>query len=348
MRFIRKSFSTIIAIALIVALLLIPVPFIRIAPGPVFNTVGIERDQKVIQISGIKTYESKGELNFTTVSESGGPFGRLVLIDAIAAWLNPTQAVLPAADLYPVQNDPEVIKMQNARAFSGSQTDAISAALGYLKIDAKSNVVVESVVLKSPSDGKIDPGDIVNSVNSNEVLTPGDVVKFVQQNKPGEIINLMLSRKGQDIEVNIKSVSNTSDKDKASIGIAIVSEIDPPFNIKFGIADVGGPSAGLMMALGIIDELTEKDLTAGQIIAGTGTINSLGQVGPIGGIRQKLAGAKDNGVQLFLAPIDNCDSVKTAKYKNMPVVAVATLAEAVKAIETFTNQGNAKGLKTCE
>ena len=103
----------------------------------------------------------------------------------------------------------------------------------------------------------------------------------------------------------------------------------------------------MFLTLGIIDELTENDLTAGKIIAGTGTINYLGEVGPIGGIRQKLEGAKNGGAQLFLAPIDNCDEITSDNYKSMPVVAVTNVASAMKAIETFTKTGSIKGLKTC-
>ncbi len=107
------------------------------------------------------------------------------------------------------------------------------------------------------------------------------------------------------------------------------------------------PSAGLMLTLGIIDELTENDLTAGKIIAGTGTINYLGEVGPIGGIRQKLEGAQSSGAELFLAPIDNCDEVSSDNHKSMPVVAVSNVTDAIKAIETYTKTGSIKGLKTC-
>lgn len=344
---IKKIFPTLVITFLLLALLLIPVPYIKIAPGPLFNTVGIEMDKEVITIIGAKTYESKGELNFTTVSETGGPFGRLVLIDAISAWLDPTQAVVPTRDLYPEIVDPEVIKKENERAFSGSQTDAIAAALKYLNIPVEISVVVDSVVVDSPSDGIIEPGDVVISVDDQPVKIASDVVKYVQIHKPQEKINLKISRNKNIKEVIVTGAELKTDKSKASIGISIGPGIDPPYDFKFGVAEVGGPSAGLMLTLGIIDELTEKDLTAGEVIAGTGTINYLGEVGPIGGIRQKLEGAKDSGTDLFLAPIDNCDEISSDKYKNMPVVAVANLSEAINAIETFTKSGNIQGLRTC-
>ncbi|MFM1825632.1 MAG: hypothetical protein RLZZ37_267 [Actinomycetota bacterium] len=338
----------IIFIALITLLLLIPVPFIRIAPGPLFNTIGTERDKDVITIIGTKTYESKGEINFTTVSETGGPFGRLVLINAISSWIDPTEAVVPASDLYPENEDPEIVKKRNEKAFSNSQSDAIAAALTYLKIPVPIKVVVDSVVVNSPSDGKIEPGDVVVSVNGKKVQTASDVVKFVQENKPKDLIKVKVIRQTTEKEVEIIAQELKTDKSKASIGISIGPGIDPPYKFNFGISEVGGPSAGLMLSLGIVDELTPDDLTKGFNISGTGTINYLGQVGPIGGIRQKLEGAASGGSQLFLAPKENCDEVLSKNYKNMPVVAVTDLKGAIEAINRFTKQSNAQGLPNCE
>lgn len=346
---IKNTFKfQIILIAIITLLLLVPVPFIKIAPGPLFNTIGTERDKDVITIFGVKTYESKGKLNFTTVSETGGPFGRLVLIDAISSWIDPTEAVVPASDLYPENEDPEIIKKRNEKAFSNSQSDAIAAALTFLKIPVPIKVVVDSVVVDSPSDGKIEPGDVVVSVNGNNVQSASDVVKFVQENKPKDIIKIKIIRQTVETEVEIIAQELKTDKSKASIGISIGPGIDPPYKFNFGISEVGGPSAGLMLSLGIIDELTPDDLTKGFNISGTGTINYLGQVGPIGGIRQKLEGAISGGSQLFLAPKENCDEVNSDNYKNMPVVAVSDLKGAIEAINTFTKQSNAQGLPTCE
>ena len=345
----NKKFNfQIILIALFSLILLIPVPFIRIAPGPLFNTIGTEKDKDVITIIGTKTYESKGELNFTTVSETGGPFGRLVLIDAISSWIDPTEAVVPASDLYPENEDPEIIKQKNEKAFSNSQSDAIAAALTYLDIPVPIKVVVDSVVVDSPSDGKIEPGDVVLSVNGKTVQSANDVVKFVQENKPNDLIKIQLIRQTVEKEVEIKAQELKTDKSKASIGISIGPGIDPPFKFNFGISEVGGPSAGLMLSLGIVDELTPKDLTNGLKIAGTGTINYLGEVGPIGGVRQKLEGAFQGGSQLFLVPKENCDEILSDNYKKMPVVAVASLKDAIQAINTFTSQANSSGLPNCE
>ena len=230
---IKNSFRfQVILIAIITLLLLIPVPFIRIAPGPLFNTIGTERDKDVITIIGTKTYESKGELNFTTVSETGGPFGRLVLIDAISSWIDPTEAIVPASDLYPENEDPEIIRKRNEKAFSNSQSDAIAAARTYLKIPVPIKVVVDSVVVDSPSDGKIEPGDVVVSVNGKNVQSANDVVKFVQENKPKDLIKIKIIRQTNETEVEIIAQELKSDKSKASIGISIGPGIEIPIKVR--------------------------------------------------------------------------------------------------------------------
>ena len=343
----NRFYFNIFLLALLVFLLLIPVPFIKISPGPLFNTVGKVDDKEVITIIGTKTYESKGKLNFTTVSETGGPFGRLVLVDAISAWLSPIDAIVPASELYPEAEDPEAIKKRNEKAFSTSQTDAITAALTYLKIPVPLSVVVDSVVVDSPSDGKIEPGDLVLEVDQKPVKTSTDVVRFVQMKKPGEEIKIKLSRKNKIKDIFVVGGELKTDKSKASIGISIGPGIDSPYDFNFGVSEVGGPSAGLMLTLGIIDELTVDDLTGGKNISGTGTINYLGEVGPIGGIRQKLEGAKKGGSEIFLAPIDNCAEVGSSYYKNIPVVAIKNLNDAISAIKTFNKTGTAEGLNLC-
>ena len=98
---------------------------------------------------------------------------------------------------------------------------------------------------------------------------------------------------------------------------------------------VGGPSAGTMFAIGIIDKLTPGALTEGKVIAGTGTISPDGKVGEIGGIQQKLIGARNAGAVLFLAPQSNCQDVIDHIPDGLTVASIATLSEAMTAINAF-------------
>ena len=129
--------------------------------------------------------------------------------------------------------------------------------------------------------------------------------------------------------------------------LVLSARADSDIDATFGLQDVGGPSAGSMFALGIVDSLTPGDLTGGKDIAGTGTIEIDGQVGAIGGIRQKMAGAQDAGSDYFLAPASNCSEVVGHEPRGMEVFAVSTLHEAVGAVEAIA-AGDTSGLTTCE
>jgi PDZ domain-containing protein len=123
---------------------------------------------------------------------------------------------------------------------------------------------------------------------------------------------------------------------------------DFPIDVSFGIdEDIGGPSAGLMFSLAVYDVLTEGSMTGGQVVAGTGTINPDGTVGPIGGIDQKIAGARDADADLFLVPADNCDDAYESPNGDMELVRVATMSEAVDALELYAENPDAD-LPRCE
>lgn len=343
-----KLRNILILVAFFSLLALLPVPFVRLSPGPLFNTIGEARGKELIKISGVETYATTGALNMTTVSETGGPYGQLILFDAVVAWFNPTQTVIPTSQQYPNLTDREQVKAESRRMFSTSQANAIAAALDYLKIPAEQIVRVDSVVIGAPADGKVEPGDLVLAVNQKPVTTSEQVVEYVQAEKPGTKIILTLKRNEEVFDVAIISEESKVKPGAASVGVAIGPSIDPPFDIEFELEDVGGPSAGMMFTLGIIDELSAKEITFGKKIAGTGTVNVIGEVGPVGGILQKIAASEKAGMDLFLLPLVNCNNFSKASFGKMPVIAVQNIAEAAFAIETFATTQSTAGLNTCE
>lgn len=340
--------KVLILVVFLSLLALVPVPFVRLSPGPLFNTIGEARGKELIKISGVETYSTTGELNMTTVSETGGPYGQLILFDAMVAWFNPTQTVIPTNQQYPNLTDREQIKAESRRMFSASQANAIAAALDYLEIPAERTVRVDSVVIGAPADGKVEPGDLVLAVNQKPVTTSEQVVEYVQAEKPGAEIVLTLKRNEEVFDVAIISEESKVKPGAASVGVAIGPSIDPPFDIEFELEDVGGPSAGMMFTLGIIDELSANEITFGKKIAGTGTVNVIGEVGPVGGVFQKIAASEKAGADLFLLPAINCNNFAKASFGKMPVVAVNNVEEAILAIETFATANSTAGLNTCE
>jgi PDZ domain-containing protein len=325
----------------------IPVPYVMTAPGPVFNTIGEIKDIKLISISGAKTYPTEGELNMTTVSEYGGPEQGLELFQAIWGWISPDRRVVPRESVYPEGETEKENIARSVEAFSTSQSYAIAAAMQYLEQPVNKKVIVTSVGLDTPAQEKLRAGDEVLSVDGVAMKTPEQVVDAVLSKAIGTKLTFSVVRDDSKLNVAVTSSNRqddpATDQDESTIpyiGIGIDLSYSADYEIDFGVTGVGGPSAGTMFAIAIIDKLTPGALTQGKIIAGTGTIDPAGNVGDIGGIRQKLIGARDAGAVLFLAPQGNCDDVVGHIPDGLTVASVATLADAIKAIEAF-NSGTA-------
>lgn len=311
--------STLILIALLCAGVFIPVPYAEMSPGPTVNTLGDHGGEPVLQISGHKTYPTTGHLNMTTVRVTSADY-RMNLVEAVYGWLAHDSKVVPHDTLYPDGKTEEQSTQENAEEFSQSQESAKVAALEELNIPVKSWVIVSTVVKDSPAEGRLHAGDVIKKVDGTAVKAPDDVAKLVTRHKPGEkvVFTVVPAKEQAAAEKAKKTATRTQDvtittaksADKgaarAIVGISAGTDHTYPFDIDIKLADVGGPSAGLMFALGIVDKLTPENLTGGKFVAGTGTIADNGTVGPIGGIEMKTVGAREKGAQYFLTPKDNC------------------------------------------
>jgi PDZ domain-containing protein len=322
----------------------IPVPYVMTSPGPVFNTIGEVNEIELISISGTETYPTEGELDMTTVSEYGGPQEGLDMFQAIWGWIDPDRRVVPRESVYPEGETEEENAARNVEAFSTSQSYAIAAAMDYLDQPIKEQVIVTSVGLDTPAQDKLRAGDEILTVDGVPMTTPEQVVEAVRSKPIGTDLNFSVMRGGTKLEVVVTSGTRSDDPETEQneatipyIGIGIDINYSAEFEIKFGVTGVGGPSAGTLFAIGIIDKLTPGALTQGKIIAGTGTIDPDGNVGEIGGIQQKLIGARDAGAVLFLAPAGNCDEVNGHIPDGLTVAAIETLEDAMDEIESFNN-----------
>ena len=306
-----------------------PVPYVKLSPGPMFNTVGTSGGIELIKITGAKTYPTQGELNLTTVNERGGPYGEITLPEAFTGWISDSDVVLPTTDLFPAGTTKQDAQQENQVEFSTSQSAAISAALTYLKIPVTSQVQVGQVAPEGPANAKIKVGDIITAFNGTKVSKPDELPPLVKAQKPGTTATLNVLRGKTPTTVEVTLGASPRDASQGYLGILGSALYAGPFPIEFGLQDVGGPSAGTMFALGIIDKLTPENLSDDKIVAGTGTISPTGEVGAIGGIQQKMYAAQNGGAQLFLAPRTNCNTVRSSAPEGLNVAAVSTLAEAV-------------------
>ena len=324
----------VLAVLIAVAAVL-PVPYIVLSPGPTFNTIGEVDGVPLVEISDTTTYPVTGNLDMTTIREFGEPRSTLSVFQALQAWVDPDQAVLPRELLYQDNESGEDVDRRNAVLFSTSQSNAIAAAMTALGKTVIADLVVVAVYEGAPAYGKVNPGERILKVNGTPVTTPEEVVNGVRSGAIGSTVTLTVEREGTPIDVELVTEANPEDPSVPYIGITAGYNFRAEFPIEFTLEDVGGPSAGMMFALAIVDKLTPEDLTGGGHVAGTGTVDPSGQVGPIGGIRQKLAAAAGAGATLFLMPAAHCEEAQGHIPDGLTVTPVATVQEAMAALDAW-------------
>jgi len=351
--------STLMLIALLCAGVFITVPYSEMSPGPTVNTLGEHGGEPVLQISGRKTYPTSGHLNMTTVRVTSADYN-MNLVEAVYGWLAHDNKVVPHDTLYPDGKTEEQSTQENAEEFSQSQESAKVAALKELDIPVKSWVIVSTVVKDTPAEGRLHAGDVIKAVDGTVVKAFDDVAKLVTRHKPGEkvVFTIVPAKEQAAAEKKNRTATRTEDvtittarsddsgKDRAIVGISAGTDHTLPFTIDIKLADVGGPSAGLMFALGIVDKLTPGSLTGGKFVAGTGTIDDEGRVGPIGGIEMKTVGARAKGARYFLTPKDNCAAAARDVPEGLTLVRVDTMDDAVSALADIRG-GDTDGLPVC-
>ncbi|MFF5263245.1 PDZ domain-containing protein [Actinomadura viridis] len=332
----RRAATLAVASVLVLVLALVgslmPVPYVALMPGPTSNTLGTnEKGEPLIKIEGRRTYPDQGHLNFTTVTYRGGPGGRIDLFSALRGWLDGDVAVVPEETIFPKNESPKQVDEENTRQMRDSQQSAEAAALNELGIKVGTQVVVDSVQKGRPADGKLRPGDEIVAVDGVPASSVPAVTGQMAKRKIGEPVTVTYRRAGKEDKATLTTVA-APDGRRAVVGIVLSDQYRFPFKIDISVGDVGGPSAGLMFSLAIVDKLTPGPLTGGTFIAGTGTITPEGQVGPIGGIQQKMIAARRAGATVFLTPKDNCADALAARPDGLRLVRADTLKSSISAI----------------
>jgi len=344
--------SFILVVALIAAVFLVPVNAVIEAPGPTWNVLdnGSSSDQDVLKVSGTETYPTEGALRMTTVSVSGCPGYPVTTADLIAAWISADKRIVDRDEVCPQDQSAEQVEETGKAQMTASQDSAVIAALVETgKAGAMHLTVTEATEQQTSTE--IQAGDVLETITpeggQTTTLTSFSQLRELMTTIPeGTRVTLGVRRGEQKASAALTTIAPQEGTTGSLLGLSLKISVDSPVEATFGLSDVGGPSAGMMFALGVVDEITPGSLTGGKDISGTGTIDMTGQVGPIGGIQQKMAGARESGSTFFLAPASNCNEVKGHEPKGMQVFAVNTLHEAVAATEAIAS-GNTSGLATC-
>ena len=304
----------------------LPVPYVAQVPGPVYDTLGGVDGESIIEVEGRRPNEVSGELNLTTVGVSRGG---LSLVQAITGWFDDEVSVVPEESVYPADRTEEETRKANLDAFLSSEQAAQTVALGHLGYPVK--VVVQGLAEKSPSEGELEEGDALETVDGRATPDAETLDAVLTSIPGGSTVQVTYTRLGEQGRAEI-TTKRATDREGSLLGLMILEQPSAPFDVDIEVEDVGGPSAGLMLTLGILDLVGEEDLTEGAVVAGTGTIDPDGSVGPIGGIALKMVAAGDIGADLFLVPAGNCAEALAATDPGFPLARVATLDDALEAL----------------
>lgn len=308
------------AAALFLAAAGIPLPFYSIGPGPAQEVVPL------IAVDGHPTYDA-GTLVMTEVS-----IRQVTGLTALLAWLDPDQRVKGRDDVYPPGT---TVLQERQRSFSQMDTskiDATSIVLDRLTNypdDHGTGALIEMVYPGCPAEGELFAGDLVRSIGGTPIEDVADASDAIDSVPPDEPLTFHVSAGGEQHDVTLTRGA-CPDADRPVLGINLVNTF--PFGVEISSGQVGGPSAGMMMALALYDLLTRGDLTEGRVIAGTGTMRPDGIVGEIGGITDKIVGARRVGAQIFLVPEENLAEARTADAGAMRLIPVGSFDDALAAL----------------
>ena len=324
--------SAFVFVGLAVLLVVIPVPFVSWTPGGTRDTLGDVGNEPIIKINRADTFPTSGRLDMTVVSVTPAD-ARLSLPQALLSYWLPHRDTLPRDAVYAPGKSAEEVESEDADMMETAQDDAVVAALRADDQPVTEMPVVSSVTVGGPAHKLLLPGDLVSAVDGSRTDDEAAILKRIRAHKVGQKITFSVIRDKVPIEVTVTLAESPTQTDVPVVGITVGKGYRYTPDISFDIGQkIGGPSAGLVFALAIYDKLTPGELLAGRHVAGTGSITPAGDVGSIGGIQEKIAGAEKAGATAFLVPDENCKDL-AGVHTTMTLVKVSTLTDAITAVE---------------
>ena len=306
------------------------------SPGPVFNVNGKLKGKDIISVKN--TNIPTTPLAMTTVSVQGCDDKGITYWQLIKSELTSSDAVVERDSVCPKNISEKTVSQMNAAQMTGSQDSAVVAAWQLTKPDAKFTLTVEQAVTDSAKQA-FNKGDKLVSIvdadsKSVQITNYKQLREVLEKLTPGKPIKLTVERGSTTQEVSVVG-AKPEDSSRKGAMLGITLNVNPPtgHEVTYAVENIGGPSAGMIFALDIAQRLEGKNYAGTTPVAGTGTIDLSGNVGAIGGIKQKMLGAKDEGYKVFLAPAANCADVVGNEPKGMTVIPVSTLSEARTAMQ---------------
>ncbi|MDO5682499.1 MAG: S16 family serine protease [Propionibacteriaceae bacterium] len=333
-------------VGLALLLVVLPTPYVIYSPGKAYDLATGENDQPMVRVEGLQTYPLSGKIHMTTVAVSR-PDTRTSLPQAFLAYWLPRRDAMPRDAVYEPGKTRDEVRAEERMMMDTSQQDAIVAALREASVPVEELPVVSTVLVSGPANGRLQPGDQIRQVEGVPVRTLTEVADRMRTVRPGTSVRLTVSREGRVINADITTIDSVSEPGRALIGVELGLGYSFTPTVNFGIShDIGGPSAGLMFALAIYDQISPDDVLQGRSIAGTGRISPSGQVGAIGGVQEKIASAEAVGASVFLVPARNCQDLEGLQ-TDLEIVRVDTLHDAVRGLAALQDPARVAEVPRC-
>lgn len=262
---------------------------------------------------------------------------RASLFERLFPQIHDSASLVPEEEFNPTGVSEPQRRQSSLNQMSRSQQIAVAVALRELDYDVEATPIGAEVALvlpDSPAEGKLQPGDVIVGALGERVRSPGDLRDAMEGHPPGDPVELEVRRAGRVRTIEVGTRADPEDAKRAVVGVLVepAVDIELPLDIKINAGDVGGPSAGLAFALDVIDELG-RDIDRGRKIAATGELDLEGNVGAIGGIEQKAAGARLIDADVFVVPEDNAAEARQHA-DGLEIIAVSSFEEALAALAT--------------
>lgn len=349
-RVLTQTIALVTAALALAALVALPTGYVVRLPGPTFDTLGSDGTD-VIEVTGAETFPSAGQLRFTTVSALGNREASVPVARLVRAWFDPDEGVYPVEGLFPVGTTTKQTEQRGQAEMVTSQESATVAALRALGKPVVETLTVVDADPEMKAHGIVLPDDVLLALDGTPLESFEQLATLLDAVEPGTTVTVRVDRDGEPTDLEVVTSPGPLDPsnpvERSFLGVGVDRSFETTPEVSMHIDEVGGPSAGLMFALGIMDKLTPVDETGGETIAGTGTMSTDGTVGPIGGITYKMRGARDAGATWFLAPTTNCVEVVGNVPDGMHAVPVSTLDDAYDAVVAI-GEGRGTSLPTCE
>jgi PDZ domain-containing protein len=348
--------ALVIFVAMAATIVVAPVGFVAWAPGRTVDLLSTAEPEPIVDVTGTPTFPTTGTVLLTTVSQTSAE-ASLRFPQAVLNYLLPNHDVRPWSRVYEPGATATQVAEQEQAAMAASQHEAVVAALRVAGLPVKEFARITAVPSSAPAADHLRAGDIVVTVNNKPVTTVAQAVAEVRSNSVGAIVPVAVRRRGVEwlVEESVRLGSLANDPETATLGVTWQQGYEHAAHVAFHVpAEVGGNSAGLALGLAVYDLVTPGDLTGGQVIAATGSLQLIepttyrvAEVNRISAVREKVAAAERQGATILLLPQDNCADLKRIDSVGLRIIPVTSFHAAVEILTDLAERGDDARVPRC-